>query len=270
MNSILLPTDFSRVSKTALEYAAAIATQTRAVIDLVNVYNMPFIDASNVPPDYLDDMLMQKKEATLEKLREFARELPSEIKGELLPVYGLFIPQEIKDLTSGDKYDLVVMGTQGENHSAVEKILGSISTHTLMAAGCPVMTIPAEAEWKGIRNIAFATDFEPADQFATSQLISFAQELEAKVHFVHIETEPGIGRIDEEILVKNYPFEFSAFSVVNSKSVVEGLDHFVREHKIDLLALYIPKRRLLEKLFHGSFTKKMIFHAKIPLLVFHA
>ena len=270
MNSILLPTDFSRLSKTALEYATAIAKHTHSVIDLVNVYNLPFIDASNVPPDYMDDMLTQKKEATLEKLREFARELPAEVKGELLPVYGLFIPQEIKDLTSGDKYKLVVMGTQGENHSAVEKVLGSISTHTMMSAGCPVMTIPEEAEWKGIRNIAFATDFEPADQFAISQLVSFSQEMEAKVHFVHVETHPDIGGMNEEILVKNYPFEFSEFSVVNNKSAIEGLDDYIREHKIDLLALYIPKRRLMEKLFHGSFTKKMIFHSKIPLLVFHA
>jgi hypothetical protein len=68
---------------------------------------------------------------------------------------------------------------------------------------------------------------------------------------------------------KGYPYHFTDFSVINNYSVMEGLDDYMVKRDIDWLALFIPQRRLLERLFHTSFTKRMTFHTTVPLLVFH-
>ena len=203
-----------------------------------------------------------------DKLEAFAAAEPDAPLGSLLPLYGIFVPEEIRDLVTSSNYALVVMGTSGE-HNLMEKALGSITTFTMMNAGCPVLAVPEDAAWHDIDYIAFATDFLPHEQQAVAQLMKFAEKVEAEVFFVHVETKPSIGTMQDFVTLAEYPYKFTDFAIVNSPTVMEGIDGFIKEKHIDLLALYIPKRRLWERLFHSSFTKRMAFHSKTPLLVFH-
>ncbi len=58
------------------------------------------------------------------------------------------------------------------------------------------------------------------------------------------------------------------YTKVTNPSVVEGLESYLEQKPMDVLSLYIPKRRLWERLFHFRTSKSMAFHTKIPLLVF--
>ncbi|MEY3053353.1 MAG: hypothetical protein RLY31_3138 [Bacteroidota bacterium] len=269
MNRILFPTDFSSASENALRTAAWLAQDLSARIDILHVYHLPFMDASNVPADYLDDMLSEKERLVYQRLEELAAGVEREVLGSLKAVYGLFIPEEIQDQVKKEGYDLIVMGTRGENHRALEKTIGSITTHTMMAASCPVLAVPEEFECTPLRRFAFATDFEPGDEPAVRQLQAIAAKLQADVHFVHVETKPSIGPAKSVIRLEHYPFRDADFSIINDVDILKGLDTFIRNRKIDVLSLYIPHRRLWERLFHNSFSKKMTFHTRIPLLVFH-
>ena len=268
MKKILFPTDFSKAAEKAFDFTISLAKEMDATVDVLNVYHLPFVDATNVPPEYIEEMMEEKRKVIEMHIEEFVKNKPEKVIGKLLAVYGIFIPQEIKDLVVEGAYDLILMGTRGEHHSKIEKILGSVTTHTMMQAECPVLAIPEEANWKALKRIAFATDFELKDQKAVNQLMEFASTLAAEINFVHVETDPKIGKMQDSISLPNYPFNFTDFAVVNSPSVMEGIDKYIKENQIDLLALYIPKRRLWERLFHSSFTKKMAFHTRTPLLVF--
>lgn len=268
MKKILFPTDFSEVAANAFRYTIELAKAVDATIDVVNVYNLPVIDATNLPAGYVEQMLEEKQALVQGKLDAFVAAEPDAPVGSLLPIYGVFIPEEIRDIVRSGNYDLVAMGTRGE-HNRMEKALGSITTFTMMNAGCPVLAIPEDATWHDIDYVAFATDFLPHERQAVEQLMAFAEKVAAEVYFVHVETTPGIGSMKDYVTLGNYPYKFTDFALVNSPTVQEGIDGFIKEKHIDLLALYIPKRRLWERLFHSSFTKRMAFHTKTPLLVFH-
>lgn len=268
MKKILFPTDFSPAAANAFRYATELAKAMDAKIDILNVYSLPVVDATSLPAGYVEQMLDEKKALVQGKLEAFAATEFDAPIGELIPLYGIFIPEEIKDLVMGKHYDMVVMGTRGE-HNPLEKTLGSITTFTMMNAGCPVLAVPEDAAWQDIDYIAFATDFLPHEQEAVAQLMTFSKKIAAEVYFVHVETKPSIGTMQDYVTLSEYPYKFTDFAIVNSPTVMEGLDDFIKEKHIDLLALYIPKRRLWERLFHSSFTKKMAFHTKTPLLVFH-
>ncbi len=268
MKKILFPTDFSPAATNAFRYATELAKAVDATLDVLNVYNLPVIDATNLPAGYVEQMLEEKHELVKGKLGAFVADQEDAPLGELMAIYGVFIPEEIRDIVRSGNYDLVVMGTRGE-HNAMEKTLGSITTFTMMNAGCPVLAVPEGATWQDIDYIAFATDFLPHEQQAVAQLMDFAQKVSAEVYFVHVETKPSLGSMQDYVTLSNYPYKFTDFAIVNSPTVQEGIDDFIKEKHIDLMALYIPKRRLWERLFHSSFTKKMAFHTKTPLLVFH-
>ncbi len=266
MKKILFPTDFSEAASNAFQYAVALASEIGAKIDLAHVYYLPFADSTSVSAEYMAEMLDEKEKAIIERMKTFAGEENLDSINKFLPIYGLLIPPEILNIAK-NKYDLLVMGTRGEHHSQVEKIIGSVTTHTITHAPCPVLAIPGEAQWKGIRHIAYATNFNPKDDQAVVQLISFAEELGAKVHFVHIETKADIGKTADSISLENYPYDFTDFFIINNPSVIEGMEQYLKEKEIELLALFSPERSLWERLFHSSFTKKMAFHSKTPILV---
>ncbi|RMD75356.1 MAG: universal stress protein, partial [Bacteroidetes bacterium] len=62
---------------------------------------------------------------------------------------------------------------------------------------------------------------------------------------------------------------FDGISIVYQDDVISGLDDYVKTHKIDILALFIPARRLWERLFHSSVSQRMVYHSTTPLLIFH-
>ena len=57
--------------------------------------------------------------------------------------------------------------------------------------------------------------------------------------------------------------------ILETTDVLQGMENFVREKEIDVLAVTTRKRNFLEKLFKPSATKKFLFQTQIPLLVFH-
>lgn len=268
MKKILCPTDFSPTAENAFKYALKLAKDIDAKVDAVNVYSLPFAAESNMPPEYYYQMLGEKEKTVMEKLSHFTSGQINGNFGNAIAKNGIFIYRDITDLAQTEQYDLIVMGTKGE-HNTFEKIMGSVTTDTMMNAPCPVLAIPEFAKYEQVKSIAYATDFAPKDEHAVEQLINISKILNAKVHFVHIETEPAIGDMKEMVEIDHYPFESTDFSLLNQSSVMLGLDEFIEKKDVNLLALFIPRRKLWERLFHRSFTKKMTFHSRTPLLVFH-
>lgn len=268
MKKILFPTDFSETADSAFRYTCELAEQLDARITVMAVYHLPLNDAGRVPPDYIQQMLQEKKQEVLKRIGKFSEAAPPDRLDEPRADYGLFIAQEISDAARKEGFDLIVMGTKGQ-HNPLEKILGSVTTQTMMKASCPVLAVPRDGAFHSIRRIAYATDFLPTDEQAVDQLMQFAGDLGASVHFVHIDTRKENWAEGEEFDLEDYPYDFTEFSVVQNNSAAEGMENYIRKKNIDLLALFIPHRRLWERLFHASFTKKMTFQTKLPLLVFH-
>lgn len=265
---ILFPTDFSDTAKHAFKYAIQFAQEVGATIDLLHVYHLPFVNASNVPYQQIDEMLVEKKEGVINALNQLKSDYaPEGIVEQLVPVYGVFLDHEITEWASTNQYDLIMMGTKGER-AAFEQLLGSVTTRTMMQAPCPVIAIPEGAPYRAIKQIAYATNFAVSDKQATKQLNAFALKIGAKLHYVHIEKRKNVLGPNTSIRFDYYPTPFTDFTLLKKESVMDGLEEFVQKEQIDLLSLFIPERRLWERLFHSSFTKKMTFHTKIPLLVF--
>lgn len=266
MKKILFPTDFSPCAHNAFAYALELAKLLDARVDLVSIYNLPVGEASNVPPEYIQRMLNEKRQATLKNLQNFIVGFPADHIGELRADYGVFVYQEVTDIAHDKGHDLIVMGTKGQ-HNAMEKLMGSVTTHTMMHASCPVLAIPEEAAFHPIKTIAFASDFSKQEDEAMKHLLSLGKEVGAAIHFVHVETsEEGELKGDKQVKV---PSGFADITVLHSATPMAAIDEYVREKHIDWLAIFIPRRRLWERLFHSSFSKKMAFHTKIPLITFH-
>ena len=276
MKRILLPVDFSLPATQALEYALPFAADTGAHLILAYVYPMPTIEM-DMPFFAQEQLLKVEEKGANEAMNAFVAQIPvaarAKITLETQVVMG-FPVDEIERLCQVHKPDLVIMGMRGGNHLA-KKILGTTTTRVIQRITEPVLVIPENATYQGIREIAYATDFDQEDIAAIDQMLNLAKRYQAKVHCIHISQNGSVeDDYKQAILKEAYRYDFSmhpiSFDLFSYEGVVSGLNVYVKKNKIDLLAMLTHKRGLFGRLFHQSDTYNMALQTEVPIWVFHA
>ena len=261
MKKILFPTDCSTLSYNAFLYAIELAKIMDVKIDVLSIFHLPMADASAMPPEYIEQMIEERRAATLANVKRFV-DGQEERADELRVDYGVFVATEIYEAAGDSDYELIIMGTKG-SHNAFEKMMGSVTTQVMMHAPCPVLAVPECAEYKPLKKAVYATDFHLKDPEMVLQLLNICNALGATVDYIHVNK-----KADEPSSKVKTIAGFAKVEHVNNPSVEEGINSYIDENSIDLLAMFMPRRGLWERLFHSSFTKKIALHTHIPLLVF--
>lgn len=285
---ILVPVDFSAHSIKAAHYALDLARTLKAGIRLLNVwsnstsdgfvYNEMFAFQVNI-----GEILREMEAEAADKISEVAAQLMARIREE--KIKGVEVDF---DLVRGNAVDgildiageympgLIVLGTKGSQREGLG-FLGSNSAKLIEQSQVPILTVPAGYNTDGFfapANIAYITRFDNTDLQAMRQLITFVKPFRVKVYCVHLQTEAA--EAVERAQMKQYKEHFKDLytnlqiecGMIEAVDPLEGIEDFVKEHKIDLLAITHKKRNLLTQFFRPSLTKKLLFQTDIPILVF--
>ena len=139
----------------------------------------------------------------------------------------------------------------------------------------PVLLIPEKYELSPIKNILFTTNFEAADKAAFHLVFKIAGVYNALVTIVHINDPYAKYSVttDENIERLNYFLqqEFNEsriqFREFKTTSFMETLEHLHDEIPYDLVIMARRKLEFADRIFEKSFTKKMAFITRYPLLI---
>lgn len=139
---ILVPVDFSELSKQAFFAAADLARKMYAKLIVMHVIDYvpgsPFFQEPGLPStrEYLVDVRINK-EKELDKLTEDER-----VRG--VPMHSLFVvgvaEKEIVERARRYRADLIVMSTHGRT-GVSHFLLGSVAEQVVRKASCPVLTL---------------------------------------------------------------------------------------------------------------------------------
>ena len=212
MKNILVPVDFSQTAKNSAIYAANIACEIGAEkLILYNAYSMPL--ATEMSWAVLQTEELQK--ASEEGLRNYKAELeaicPGNLAIETISDFG-FLAERIDGVAHEANADLIVMGITGGG-KLEEVLVGSNTTHVVHNTSIPVLIVPADARWKGVKVIGWACDYKDVLKTTPAAAISkMAGELKAKMVVMHNNPDPKA--FDPELfhnnvmvaeLLKKYP-----------------------------------------------------------------
>src|SRR5687768_9120436 len=268
MKKILYPTDFSSTAGNAFIFALQIADHLGASIITLHAFNRPDVSNFNLPDtlreiyDTIDLDAFENYEDEVPILREIATDngyyhVPMvHVLEEGAPVSAIL------RTANKNKADLIVMGTTGAGKME-QFFFGTVCGKVLEEAHCPVVVVPVSAEFDGIiDHIAVATNFTKEDATLIEALRKFRDVMGCHLHIIHIDTNQN-GSSDDEMKSfceqwqhdKNITKHCVAHNDVN-----EGLDNFVREKDIDLLALLSHRRGWFEELFQKNRAKELSFH----------
>lgn len=271
MKTILIPTDFSENAANAIRYAGALAARNESKLVLVYAIPVELLATQEggevaMPPD------PGQQPYYLDKLVEFGRHILQDsnpdVGIEAVCVNGS-LSDNLNKLVRSKQAGLVVMGTQGAEHLP-ETLLGTHTYHFIRQAECPVLMIPGKAAYREIKRIAYASDFEIEDESPyLQQLLAFAEPFSPQLYIVNVMSEEQLCVVPDKKVLDNiqarFPDKF-CIAQVREDNVEGALRDFVIDNQIDMLAISIQKRVLLERLFHRSITKELAFHYEAPLL----
>lgn len=198
LSNILFATDFSPHSDLALPYAVAIAHQYGSKLYGAHVVRSD--DYLFTVPDLWPAHLQPEKQLQQEvkaRLDEQLRGVPHEA---LLGIGDVW--NAISRLISEHAIDLLVVGTHGRTGTR-KLLMGSIAEKIFRHAACPVLSVGPNVASKPdteikFRRILFATDFGEESLAALPYALSFAEEDQAELAFLHVVEQPAAGISDVE------------------------------------------------------------------------
>jgi len=279
MKTILVPTDFSRLSKVGITYAISLAKKMDASVILLSVINAGASSNTLMNWKKLEEEMVNTAQQEADK---FLGEIKSQ--GETVDIsycslLGFPIADMIDQFAVKNKVDLIVMGSKGAK-GLKKALLGSNATAVIDTSHVPLIVVPGEADFKQIKKLVYATDMQNL-QKEIRVVARFARLFDAHIHVLHViqgESSKKSGKqverdkfqiSNEAALVSETKYPKIHLHLLENKNIADAVDTFVLDQKADLLVMFTHRLDFFEKLFGKSVTRQLAFHSKVPMLTFN-
>lgn len=268
---ILIPTDFSELSRVAIRYVVDFSMDVEVKLILLHVIDTNVPSKTRLGSSKLQEAIQASSERSM-------KELIASIKKD--NGHNIEINYEITSGSSIEKYvemfavknniDMICIGTKGA--SGLKKILfGSNAASIIQNSSIPVLTIPEFARYKGINNIVYSSDLYNLEK-EMDLIVPFARLMDSRVEILHIDKDnerfEGNLQQKEEALKNDLSYPKIKFSELKSDSVIQGINKFVADVDADMVIMFTHHTNFLEKVFQKSVTQNTAFQTRIPLFTF--
>ena len=190
LSNVLIATDFSSASQSALFYALSIARRYGATLYLAHIVRPDtFGRGSDSNSDAVETAWREGQRLTTDLL----------VSGHLQGLaHKLIVGQGeiwegLAPLIKEHSIDLLVLGTRGRSGLS-KMLLGSVAELIFRQAPCPVLTVGPHSgdrsnQTAGLGRILYATDFTPQSSYAFDYALSLAQQYQAQLTLLHVSSE---------------------------------------------------------------------------------
>ncbi len=274
MKKILVPTDFSRTAHNAINYAAEFALAIQAKLMLFHVYHKPAVPAEAIISVSEHEIGQERKK----KLRIIQKNLQTKYGNKMMVEYASIHGVPIKGIVTfaeENKVDFIIMGMEGVGYFT-ERLVGSISTAVIKKSICPVLIINKHTRFRKISRIVLACNYSAIKNTSVFEpIIDLVLSFQAQIHVLNIVPEEqellySVNKTVESFKVSHLLKDVEhSFDFTKNDDVIDGINDFAEEHKMDMIVMVAQKHTLFQNLLHESNTKRMAFHARVPLLILH-
>ena len=286
---ILIPVDFSDYSLKACKIGINHAHKVGAEVMIIHAYFSPYFPSAMPMVDSITYDVSEEEsvQTTLKRVQHDMKSLCTLIdslmkNGDLPKVKYNYefregLPEEEIIAFSKEYHPtLIIMGTRGKNQKDAD-LIGSVTGEVIEANKIPLLAIPENVPYNNlddIKHAAFATSFNQRDLIAFDAFMELFKPYKFHIHLFNVSTskdewnEIRLTGVDE-YLKKHYPGEKISHTVLADGDLLLAVEKFVRDEKIDLIAISTERSNIFSRIFNPSIARRMLFHTDTPLLVIH-
>jgi nucleotide-binding universal stress UspA family protein len=268
MKKILVPCDFSKPAINAFRFALDVAAESKGVVHLVNVIELPIMHDTVLMPvlnfeAQLFEDLRENAETRFKKITDLYKN--ENVKVIVRTVFGS-VSLMIQDYIKKESIDVVVMGSNGAT-GAREFFIGSNAEKMVRKSPVPVLVI--KDYYKGpIKNIVFPNTLDTEEQEDLVMKVKALQSFfKAHLHLVWINTPLNFTSDTHtnerlEAFAKRFMLKDYTISVFNHTDEERGILEFTSLVKGDLIAIGTHGRTGIAHLVTGSLAEDIVNHYK--------
>lgn len=262
MKTIIVATDFTPEAENALQYAANFAQKTGARIIIFNSFIIPsHFGNSLLPAEALRSLEEENNSLLKKKCHSLASQFGIEVHYESSLMAE--VPDELEWLYHKYEADLIVMGMAGK--TIEQDLFGNTTTSAIMKHSFPVLAIPAEVKFRGIKQILFAYDeLKKEQQEITDKIKEIADFFNSRIEIFHVRRKSAVGvsrNIEGEFEDSDYDFK-----EVESDEILKEIRAEIVKLPADMLVMIPQKYNFWESLVHRSKTRLMAADCSVPVL----
>lgn len=271
MKKIIVLTDFSDQSMTALKAAADLAKKHS--LELLVVHMLELNQALLTSPEGLhaEQTVFMVKLAE-KNLKEFLDQ--TFLEGiSVTPIIKHYkVYSELDVIAKEHKADFIIMGSNGTS-GLEEFFIGSNAEKVVRNASIPVVVMKGQVTHFSLERFVFACDFNDENLPAFQKAREFAALFEASMELVYINTpnddflstRDAYQRINKFLTKANTGQQVEVY---NDYSVEQGILNYGKSVLADAIAIPTHGRKGLSHLFNGSIGEDVVNHASIPVITF--
>jgi nucleotide-binding universal stress UspA family protein len=296
---ILCPTDFSDLSRQALEVAIQLAQEFGAEVCLLHVV-APCSSGIGIDPygagGYYDTTRFDKENLELAETRLselIAAHVPENVKAHGLTRLGN-ATWEIESAINEQNADLLVIATRGLTGWR-HLVFGSVTEKAVRMVSCPVLAVHDRGEGEEkkpllpLRKILCPTDFSEPSRLALSKAGELARHYDAELVLLHVTWAPPqqdasdegeVAAYDRlkvseaqaklgEMIAENAPPTTRTQAVVRLGNTVEEIERTAKQEDADLIVIATHGASGWHRLFYGSVAERVLRTTHFPTLIIH-
>ena len=270
INSILIPTDFSVLSESAIKVGIAIAKRQNAQVTLLHVVDLlPYLLPTEVLLSSSKEVLSRKEE----ELKELSEKIQKDkgVKAVVKVLEGT--PSDIIcKLAYEENISLIVMGTHGVS-GLREFFIGSEAFRVLKNATCPVLTIPGDWQKTDFEKVLFPVRLKPGTLDTYFYARPIVEKNNSELFLLGL-YDQNKDMVEEEILMSinkvkqqldNDKVVFKS-EISQSKDFPAKIIEMAKQYEADLIILTANLDHDFKAYFIGPFVQQVVNHSRLPVL----
>lgn len=270
---IIVPIDFSDISRYGTTLAVKIAKELRAEIHLLNIITLPSHVLLTNEGEILEDgdfdttIPKQQREENNLRLQAWKQEYAP---GAITVVRFGHVNEQVLDYANKAAAGLIVMGTHPA-FGVQEFFNTSHGEYIAMHAAMPLLTLKCDRSDLNVKSIVLANSFKTDDIPKAQITLAIQKAFGAKLYLLRVNTQADfVADADAEANMhafaeKNHLSNVE-FAVYNDTNLEDGIVHFVAKHDIDIISISSKQRTGLNKLINGCVSADLVNHVMKPIL----
>lgn len=260
MNTVIVPVDFSDTSLNAARYATQLLTGHYGVTMILHhVYDKP-----------------SHASEALSKLENLKEELSKSgvVKITALAEEGGDFISELEKLARHQQADMIIMGITGRS-TIGQTLIGSNTLKMVERKVCPVLIVPAETQYRDVRNVLLTSDFKHVNSSTpTVPIRKILKTFKPNLHIINVDSEHYVALTEEyqaeRAKLKDMFSDFNPeFYFLGLYDVDEAINQFAKDKDVDIIIVIHKAHSLISRMFVKSHTKRLAYHSSVPVLALH-
>lgn len=265
---ILVTTDFSANSKSALKFAEVFKNQSLST-EIIVYHAIQVMKPSTWSDKHFKAYLNEEKDRVTTELKKFSKSIFGKKIDQItfLVENSVSSTSAIADAAKRLKCDAIFISTRGAG--ILRKLLGTNAEYLVNHSPVPVCAVPASSKIKAIKRITYLSDLEHLKK-EMIKASSLATSIKGELDIAHISLA-GLDKKEVEKAAKNMNASTPLNIVDNKKAatLVDSINGFVKKKKPDLLIMFTKRNKgFFESLFLPSKAAELTFTTKVPVFIY--